>query len=792
MTFGDKLSRLRKQHNYTQEQLADILDVSRQSVSKWESDAAFPETDKLIKLSALFGCTVDYLLKEDVTDLRPDSPKKPIGMTLLNFAPATVFLLWAVTLWATFCIRIFKGMSATNLYMQLTCPVMADIRPVLCLLVCFAALAAIMGVALIVCRRYVGKRLCFFLETGGFVLYIAVFVCTSVLLGQIWYFGQLRGAFTTVLEVLTPVFAAVQALLMLFRSLFQGGLGSAAQRLSSVTKRLCKAFWAKRVWTLSVTAALVVSIVLSVALPVTLCDIFRIEAVSGISLGDSREQVRKRLGEPIDLQEIMDIAEIGAELPELPDEDDWCSDNARRCIDEVVRLARLVSDGIDEDFASLAAGKMMALLQHLTTVKAKTISVGYDGGVVTRVQFDNNAAFTDSQAKWNKAGNRKQKIELIDNVIPAGELPFTAELRYKAYYTDGSYAVGYMQNVSAVQSSDGWLVNWSDDWGNYEQVIPASQGGASDGSVVGSIGSAFFKLTPVVGGYKLLLAGGAQGGRDSIAEYSSRITEVELQEGLTEIPDGIFEGMTLDSITLPSTVTRIGDNAFRNCRYLSSVNLDNVEQIGDYAFAGCTLLDNVRLGQNFLHAGSHAFEGCTSLKNLNFGGWYYGTDGFTLGEYAFAGCTSLRDVWLDNVGFAVRIPAHCFDGCRALCNVYYDDVAEVGEYAFANCTSLLSYYTCFYNYLDEDASIRIGSYAFYNCTSLTGVTFGPAVKFVGRNAFAGSGVTTVIFEVENNSTCTWRVTDDTHTYTIVLTGPRDFFPDEFLKYYSSYDWIQLG
>ena len=64
MTFGAKLSKLRKDSNYTQEQLADLLGVSRQSISKWESDVAYPETDKLIRLSDLFQCSLDYLLKD--------------------------------------------------------------------------------------------------------------------------------------------------------------------------------------------------------------------------------------------------------------------------------------------------------------------------------------------------------------------------------------------------------------------------------------------------------------------------------------------------------------------------------------------------------------------------------------------------------------------------------------------------------------------------------------------------------------------------------------------------------
>ena len=68
MTLGGKIARQRKELNYTQEQLADILGVSRQSISKWESDIAYPETDKLIELGKLFDCSMDYLLKEEVTE----------------------------------------------------------------------------------------------------------------------------------------------------------------------------------------------------------------------------------------------------------------------------------------------------------------------------------------------------------------------------------------------------------------------------------------------------------------------------------------------------------------------------------------------------------------------------------------------------------------------------------------------------------------------------------------------------------------------------------------------------
>lgn len=49
MSLGENLQFLRKRENMTQEQLAEALEVSRQSVSKWESDSTYPETDKLMQ-----------------------------------------------------------------------------------------------------------------------------------------------------------------------------------------------------------------------------------------------------------------------------------------------------------------------------------------------------------------------------------------------------------------------------------------------------------------------------------------------------------------------------------------------------------------------------------------------------------------------------------------------------------------------------------------------------------------------------------------------------------------------
>ena len=76
MILADKIIKLRKEQGWSQEDLAHQLQVSRQSVSKWESMVSVPDLDKILKLSQLFGVSTDYLLKDD-------APEEP------GFAPDT-------------------------------------------------------------------------------------------------------------------------------------------------------------------------------------------------------------------------------------------------------------------------------------------------------------------------------------------------------------------------------------------------------------------------------------------------------------------------------------------------------------------------------------------------------------------------------------------------------------------------------------------------------------------------------------------------------------------------------
>ncbi len=63
--FGDKLKKLRQENGWSQEKLAEELDVSRQAVYKWEANKGYPDIDKLIKISDIFNVTIDDLIKKD-------------------------------------------------------------------------------------------------------------------------------------------------------------------------------------------------------------------------------------------------------------------------------------------------------------------------------------------------------------------------------------------------------------------------------------------------------------------------------------------------------------------------------------------------------------------------------------------------------------------------------------------------------------------------------------------------------------------------------------------------------
>ena len=78
MKFEEKLISLRKKAGMSQEDLAEQIDVSRQAISRWELGATLPDAPNLLKLSDLFGVSIDYLLRDDYNEDADLPPSKEV------------------------------------------------------------------------------------------------------------------------------------------------------------------------------------------------------------------------------------------------------------------------------------------------------------------------------------------------------------------------------------------------------------------------------------------------------------------------------------------------------------------------------------------------------------------------------------------------------------------------------------------------------------------------------------------------------------------------------------------
>lgn len=92
MILADKLAQLRKKNGWSQEELAERMDVTRQSVSKWESGQSVPDLEKVLKLSELFGVSTDYLLKEDIEEAENINYTKDNSVRKVSMEEANTFL----------------------------------------------------------------------------------------------------------------------------------------------------------------------------------------------------------------------------------------------------------------------------------------------------------------------------------------------------------------------------------------------------------------------------------------------------------------------------------------------------------------------------------------------------------------------------------------------------------------------------------------------------------------------------------------------------------------------------
>ena len=114
MMLSEKILKLRKEKGMSQQDLADQLNVSRQSISKWELAESIPDVNNIVKMSEIFCVSTDYLLKDDVEASQQTQSMKKIGLIctlIIIFGAITTYILWrehqtALCLWIGILIQV--------------------------------------------------------------------------------------------------------------------------------------------------------------------------------------------------------------------------------------------------------------------------------------------------------------------------------------------------------------------------------------------------------------------------------------------------------------------------------------------------------------------------------------------------------------------------------------------------------------------------------------------------------------------------------------------------------------
>lgn len=206
----------------------------------------------------------------------------------------------------------------------------------------------------------------------------------------------------------------------------------------------------------------------------------------------------------------------------------------------------------------------------------------------------------------------------------------------------------------------------------------------------------------------------------------SALTTVQFGSGLTSIPEALFEGTGLKTVTLPESVTSIGMWAFADCAKLEQVSFPaSLTSIDGCAFENCTALTAVTLPKRLTELGNDVFENCSALKSVWIPKSLTNINGF--GDGCFAGCTALTDITFETG--ITKIADHQFDGSPIKSITIPGTVTTIGSSAFSGCANLTA--------IDLPTSVtQIDAYAF-SSTGLTAVTLPKHLRKLGLSAFSG-------------------------------------------------------
>lgn len=336
----------------------------------------------------------------------------------------------------------------------------------------------------------------------------------------------------------------------------------------SAGKAIKNAFQKSKAWLIAhkalalvVAALLFAGILLAVVLPLTVGNIFRANRVAKINIGDSYALVEKLLGKPYE--------EASSENVYY-----YFSNNMLKKLKQLKRLEEQVDNLESFDDLEKLMEQEEKLTAEIDSLEYKQISVTFDDGAVTSVVFNKHA-----QNNSEEAPKRPKRIKLIPDEIPFGMTLDDIDLAAKIYYTDGSYKLEQVKEVTV----EGKQITWSDSWGEYSSTIYTSGSITPETIIRREEGNLTYTVFPIFDGgftgFHMNIDG--EGEITNLQSHfnsgiMTHLTELVIGNGVTSIGENAFSGCyRLTSVTIPNSVTSIGKSAFRNCSNLTSIIFKN-------------------------------------------------------------------------------------------------------------------------------------------------------------------------------------------------------------------------
>ena len=154
MIFSEKLLTLRKAKGMTQEELAEKLEVSRQSISKWESGQSVPELEKIVALSTIFGVTTDSLLKSsEIDDLSVKTEMLEKQQQQMLLREQRQHRIWACSLYSIAVYLVFFAICFVEHDLRFSLEADVFGKPVI-----FAEFFIATAVVIVICVQKLGKK----------------------------------------------------------------------------------------------------------------------------------------------------------------------------------------------------------------------------------------------------------------------------------------------------------------------------------------------------------------------------------------------------------------------------------------------------------------------------------------------------------------------------------------------------------------------------------------------------------------------------------------------------------